>query len=150
MSQVVDAISEELRELRKQKKRLKELRLLQNEVDTLENEIVGVTDFDSKRMLIIRKVVCQHFRLKPYLLMGSRRNHWLCFARYTAWNFTRDVTLVSYERIGKFYGDRDHGTILHGIKAFNNRYDTDGHFKSDMDALELKIKKEIRKANGKA
>ena len=49
-------------------------------------------------------------------LASSRRLAFIVRARHAAFALSREVTGRSLAEIGKFYGGRDHSTVLYGIK----------------------------------
>ena len=52
-------------------------------------------------------------------LTGPRRFKKLAYARMHAYAVIRTVLGWSYPRIGKMFGDRDHTTVMHGVKRFD-------------------------------
>lgn len=49
-------------------------------------------------------------------LMSIRRHRDLTIARHLVWQIAKRTTSLSYPQMGKFFGDRDHTTVLHAIK----------------------------------
>jgi hypothetical protein len=51
-------------------------------------------------------------------LLSPRRLHKLVVARHELYARLKQFTRMSYPQIGRFCGDRDHTTILHGVRKF--------------------------------
>ena len=58
----------------------------------------------------------KHFELKLSDLKGPRRMQSLVAARGVAMYLARRLTNKSYQQIGKFFGGRDHATVIHGCE----------------------------------
>lgn len=46
----------------------------------------------------------------------KRSPHWLCHARFAAWDLLRRHTALSYYSIGQRFGGRDHSSVLVGVR----------------------------------
>lgn len=49
-------------------------------------------------------------------LMSIRRHKDLTLARHLVWQIAKRTTSLSYPQMGKFFGDRDHTTVLHAVR----------------------------------
>lgn len=49
-------------------------------------------------------------------LMSIRRHKDLTMARHLVWQIAKRTTSLSYPQMGKFFGDRDHTTVLHAVR----------------------------------
>jgi chromosomal replication initiator protein len=58
----------------------------------------------------------KHFGLKLSDLKGPRRMQSLVAARSAAMYLARQLTKKSYQQIGKFFGGRDHATVIHSCR----------------------------------
>jgi hypothetical protein len=63
-----------------------------------------------------------------------------CIFYYLCFKYSSDI--VTFDNVAKTLG-RNHATVMHGIKAFNDIYQTDRAFKKLVDEIECDIKKEI-------
>lgn len=61
----------------------------------------------------IIKVVAKHFGFTPLDLISQVRTKDIVFARQVAVYLCRRLTINSYPRIGKEFGNRDHTTAMH-------------------------------------
>lgn len=69
---------------------------------------------------IIMEVAEKHGLTYSEMVSARRQKH-LVLARHEAyWRCKRECT-ASYPQIGRAFGDRDHGTIMHGVKQHEKR-----------------------------
>ena len=71
----------------------------------------------------ITKEVCDRRKVAVRDVMGSMKFQELCDARFEIWfRLRNEIKIVgkpvSYPMIGKWFGDRDHTTILHGVQRY--------------------------------
>jgi chromosomal replication initiator protein len=64
---------------------------------------------------IVRRV-SDHFRVEPRQLQSARRHRELLLARQVSMYLARQLTRLSLEQIGKYFGGRDHTTVLHACR----------------------------------
>ncbi|MFO7938997.1 MAG: chromosomal replication initiator protein DnaA [Bacteroidales bacterium] len=88
----------------------------------------------------IQKVVCDYFSLTPDLLQSKTRKREIVQARQIAMYFSKSLTKSSLASIGSQIGGKDHATVLHACKTVSNLVDTDKRFKTQVDAIEKKLK----------
>jgi chromosomal replication initiator protein len=65
---------------------------------------------------IIITETARYFQLLPADLKGQSRTRATVQARQLSWYLMRTLTPLSLKEIGKFFGDRDHSTILNGVR----------------------------------
>ncbi len=75
-------------------------------------------EIDLKR---IAKVVAAQFVLKGSELKGTSRRQTVVSARGLAIYLARELTSLSLEQIGRFFGGRDHSTVLHAVRTITER-----------------------------
>ena len=83
----------------------------------------------------IASVTAKWFSLTPACLVGPCRRKNVAHARSTAIFLARRLTGKSLVEIGRFFGDRDHTTVLHSIRVVKKRYETDPGCQRDVDAI---------------
>lgn len=62
----------------------------------------------------IRRAICKRFNVTEVDLEGPRRVADIAEARQFAYFLSRNMTGLSFPRIGRVFGFRDHSTIVHG------------------------------------
>ena len=60
------------------------------------------------------KLVADYYSLSPEEIKSPKRDKWVSQARHLAMYLLRKDFNLSYPAIGKFLGDRDHTTVIHG------------------------------------
>ena len=83
----------------------------------------------------IASVTARQFALQPSCLVGPCRRKNVAHARSVAIFLARHLTGKSLVEIGRFFGGRDHTTVLHSIRVVKKRYDTDPGCQCDIDAI---------------
>ena len=64
----------------------------------------------------IAQIVCAVTNMKPNEFKGTQRERRFVNARHVYFYLARELTKFSLERIGHRCGNRDHSTVLHGIR----------------------------------
>jgi|688.fasta_scaffold02437_18 chromosomal replication initiator protein len=75
----------------------------------------------------IAKAVAQHFQIKLADIRGTTRKANLVRMRGLAMHLCRQLTSLSLQQIGHYFGGRDHSTVLHACRK------TEGDLQSDPD-----------------
>lgn len=104
----------------------------------------GVQDYMKLRkkssineMRIIRRV-CEYYEVMPKQLFGSSRKRKFVEPRYMAWYLMRKHTDLTLKTMGNIF-DRDHATVLHGLRAIQGWIDNDREMDFKYNALESKL-----------
>lgn len=89
------------------------------------------------------RTICQltakQFQLKSSDLRGSSRRQSISHARSIAMYLCRQLTDSSYEQIGKYFGKRDHTTVMHACRQAKRRRQSDLSVESDCAVLLQKL-----------
>lgn len=94
-----------------------------------ENENAAV-DIDK-----IQKKTAESFNIDPSEIVGKRRPANIAMARQIAMYLSRKLTTHSLQEIGRKFGGRDHGTVMHAIKVIGNAMENDENIKRKVDYL---------------
>lgn len=84
--------------------------------------------------------VTDFFRTRLSDLQSKKRPRSVTVPRQVCMFFARKLTRLSLEEIGHYFGGRDHTTVMHGVRAVENRRDTDSEFAAQLKAIEDKIR----------
>lgn len=68
------------------------------------------------------------FEISHEEFIGKSRRERLVIPRQLAMTLMYELCDVSLAEVGKYFGGRDHGTVLHATRATKNRIDTDRRF----------------------
>lgn len=74
----------------------------------------------------IQREVASYFEVKLKELRGLKRNTWYTVPRMVAMYLVRKLTRASYNMIGRWFGGRDHGTVIHAVQKVERLYAKDG------------------------
>jgi chromosomal replication initiator protein len=69
----------------------------------------------------ILEATCKMFNIPLEALQGKSRTRDLVHARQISMYVCRELTELSYPRIGKEFGDRDHTTVIHAYDKIANQ-----------------------------
>lgn len=94
-----------------------------------ENENAAV-DIDK-----IQKKTAESFNIDPSEIVGKRRPANIAMARQIAMYLSRKLTTHSLQEIGRQFGGRDHGTVMHAIKVIGNAMENDENIRRKVDYL---------------
>lgn len=70
-------------------------------------------------VLTIMRFVCEQYDLTQTDLCSRRQMHHLVQVRHIAFWLCKELSLASYPQIGRLFGDRDHTTVMHGVRRIN-------------------------------
>lgn len=92
----------------------------------------------------ILDVVTDHFSVRAADLQGKKRSRSIAFPRQICMYLARELTSMSLEEIGGYFGGRDHTTVLHAARTIAEQKKVD----EDLDAtLAVMIRKLRPKEN---
>ena len=64
-----------------------------------------------------------------------------CSARWAAMFLARKHTTMSYPQIGRYFGGRDHSTVIHGIRRIEGLAASDSDISASVTSVEAVAKK---------
>ena len=91
----------------------------------------------------IQKTVCEHFNVPSDKLKEKTRKRAIVQARQLSMFLAKNHTKNSLKVIGKYFGGRDHSTVIHSCQAVQNLIDTDEDFKGSVAEIQKKIQMSI-------
>jgi len=80
------------------------------------NQTVMLAAKKPVNMGIIKAAVEYYFNFKDDDISSQSRTDDICLARHIAFYLCYTFTNSSYPQIGKVFGNRDHTTVMHGVK----------------------------------
>lgn len=92
----------------------------------------------SGKFEIIKRIVLDHYSLEVEAIKNTSRTPINVMARQLICYFTKALTPAKLIWIG-YMIQRDHTTVIHGIKAIENRLSYDSNFRIDFNKLKEKI-----------
>ena len=91
----------------------------------------------------IQKTVCEFFDVPLEKLKEKTRKRAIVQARQLSMYLAKNFTKNSLKVIGKYFGGRDHSTVIHSCQAIQNLLDTDNDFKESVEDIQKKIQMNI-------
>lgn len=134
------AIDAEIAGLQRRKLKLVKLRRLRCEIAEMEG--MGTASQVIERLATLTAAKCE-LRLESLFLKS--REQQIADARFIVFHLARKHTTASLAAIARPF-DRDHGTVLHGLKSAARLIETDPAFRARVQAIEA----EFLKGNGQA
>ena len=83
----------------------------------------------------ICRAVCKYYDIRKIDFLSDRRSRNLARPRHVAMYLAVQLTRMSYPKIGARMGDRDHTTVMHGVKLIGRLMLTDWQIAYDVAAL---------------
>lgn len=89
----------------------------------------------------IMETVSEYYDVSIKAIKGKNRSRKNVLARHVAIYLMRQNTRLTCKQIGEILGDRDHSTVLHGVKMVNNymTHPYDDTIKKDVFNLNILI-----------
>lgn len=87
----------------------------------------------------IQQAVCEEYNISFGDLVSNRRLEKLVLPRQVAMYLCSQLTVRSSPEIGRRFGDRDHTTILHGVRKIERLLATDTALRARVDALAARL-----------
>lgn len=93
-------------------------------------------------VLVIQKVVAEHFGLKPNILRARKRSKDIAYPRQIAMYLARELTDLSLPSIGEEFGGRDHTTVLHACEKIREDISRNPQLAQEIEELIERIRSE--------
>ncbi len=88
----------------------------------------------------IKKTVAEYFKIPADQIAGKGKTLEVATARQIAMFIARHYTTYSLKTIGRFFGGRDHSTVIHSINKINQTMGHDSLLKFRVDELIKKLR----------
>jgi chromosomal replication initiator protein len=87
----------------------------------------------------IQRKVAEHFSIKVTEMSSSRRARAVARPRQIAMFLAKKLTTRSFPEIGRKFGNRDHTTVLHGVRRIEELIQDDASLAEDVRLLEAAL-----------
>lgn len=84
---------------------------------------------------VIMDIVAKHYCVQISDLLGKKRTRNIARPRQIAMALTKELAELSLAATGKVFGDRDHTTVMHAIKAVDKLREEDEEVRQDYQDL---------------
>ena len=111
------------------------------DLDFAKRILAGRTRVEKKNVTIdqIITTTCEHFNVKEEDIFGKSRKAEIVTARQMSMYLAHKHTKLTASKIGIYVGNRDHATVLHGIKTIDGRLKKDSKLVRHLEELEEKL-----------
>lgn len=89
---------------------------------------------------MIIKAVASMFRIKEEDITSKRKTKEIVVPRQIAIYLCKNLTELSYNKIGEYFGGKDHSTIIHAIKKVEAFIEEDDELKEKVEKISLNLK----------
>jgi chromosomal replication initiator protein len=115
------------------------------DLDTAKKIIKNFVKSISREVSIdfIQKSVCDYFSVPMEKLKEKTRKRAIVQARQLSMYLAKNFTKSSLKVIGRYFGGRDHSTVIHSCQAVRDLMDTDKEFREAVVDIEKKIQMSI-------
>ena len=90
----------------------------------------------------IRRITCEYLGVSEDLVLGRGRKREIVQARHVGMYFSKQLTGHSLATIGRYFGGKDHSTVIHACRGIENHMETDPNFRDTLKRIRREI--EIR------
>lgn len=85
------------------------------------------------------QIVADYFRFSTMQLVGRDRHRNVTRARHVAMYLMRERRKLSFPKLGKIFGERDHTTIMHGVRDIAEALLNDEELQRQLKTIESRI-----------
>ena len=110
-------------------------------LDLARDVLADLLRANSRKITIdeIQKRVAEHFSIKVTEMSSSRRARAVARPRQVAMYLSKKLTTRSLPDIGRRFGNRDHTTVLHGVRKIEELIQSDPSLAEDVRLLEAAL-----------
>lgn len=111
-------------------------------MEIAEKELASIITPDKPREItpqLIIEVVSEHFALSVDQMISRSRSSNIAKPRQIAMYLCKMMTDSPLDTIGSLLGNRDHSTIIHGIKCVTKEYETNENTRALIETIKKKI-----------
>jgi chromosomal replication initiator protein len=109
-------------------------------VHAVRSAILSMTPTNDLSTDRVAKLISRRYKLKLSDLKSGTRRQEVVRARSLAMYLTRQLTGSSYHQIGKYFGGRDHTTVLHAVRKTESMLQSDSDLRVTADEIKEQLK----------
>ena len=95
-------------------------------------------DFIKDRIQNLMSVVSDYYSISTSDLISKKRKRIYLLPRQIAMYLIKDIFDLPYKRIGSYFMNRDHSTVMHSCEKVSNEIQIDHNLKMDVEKLKHK------------
>jgi len=86
----------------------------------------------------ILSIVSDYYRISTSDLISKKRTTKYVFPRQIAMYLIKSIFDIPYKKIGSYFNNRDHSTVMHSVEKITNEIEMDKNVKKDVEKLRIK------------
>jgi chromosomal replication initiator protein len=86
----------------------------------------------------ILSLVSEYYRISTSDLISKKRTANYVFPRQVAMYLIKTLYDLPYKKIGTFFNNKDHSTVMHSVEKITNEIEMDANVKNDVEKLKVK------------
>jgi len=86
----------------------------------------------------ILSIVSDYYRISTSDLISKKRTTKYVFPRQIAMYLIKSIFDIPYKKIGSYFNNRDHSTVMHSVEKITNEIEMDKNVKKDVEKLTIK------------
>jgi chromosomal replication initiator protein len=86
----------------------------------------------------IMSVVSDYYRISTSDMISKKRTAKYVFPRQVSMYLIKTIYDIPYKKIGTFFNNRDHSTVMHSVEKITNEIEMDVDVKKDVEKLKIK------------
>ena len=142
---IANNIKSNIRELEGALNKLIALSNLENReitVELAEEALKDIISPDQPREItpqLIIDTVAEHFHIQPADIISNKRNSEIVLPRQIVMYLCRNMIDIPLKSIGSYIGNRDHSTVIHGVKKIEEELETSENMRNTVDIIKKKL-----------
>ncbi len=86
----------------------------------------------------VLSLVSDYYRISTIDLISKKRTTKYVFPRQIAMYLIKTIYDLPYKKIGAYFNNRDHSTVMHSVEKITNEIEMDRNVKNDVEKLKVK------------
>jgi len=86
----------------------------------------------------VLSIVSDYYRISTIDLISKKRTRKYVFPRQVSMYLIKKIYDLPYKKIGVYFNNRDHSTVMHSVEKINNEIEMDKNVKKDVEKLMVK------------
>jgi len=114
---------------------------VKNATSALENLVKPRTNgkfLNENKINNILSIVSDYYRISTSDLISKKRTSKYVFPRQVSMYLIKTMYDIPYKKIGTYFNNRDHSTVMHSVEKITNEMEMDKNVKRDVDKLKIK------------
>ena len=107
-------------------------------LETLVKPRINDNFLNENKIKNIMSLVSDYYRISTSDLVSKKRTAKYVFPRQVAMYLIKNLYDLPYKKIGSFFNNRDHSTVMHSVEKITNEMEMDVNVKKDVEKLTIK------------